>query len=93
MKQRNLIGACALACALALGMPGARAGTPSDPLAQAQDLVGTAPGVSVSLYATGFNNPRGLKFVNGRLVVAEGGTGGTQSTAGQCDQIGPPIGP
>ena len=94
MKQRNLIGACALACVLAFGMSGASAGTPSDPLAQAQDLVTTAPGVTVSVYATGLNNPRGLKFsIGDRLVVAEGGTGGTQSTAGQCDQIGPPIGP
>jgi hypothetical protein len=91
MKPRNLIGACALACALAFG---AHAATPSDPLLRAQELITTAPGVSVSVYATGFNNPRGLKFAIGdRLVVAEGGTGGTQSTAGRCDQIDPPIGP
>jgi hypothetical protein len=28
-----------------------------------------------------------------RLYLAEGGPGGTTSTAGQCDQIAPPIGP
>ena len=49
---------------------------------------------SVSVYATGFNNPRGLKFgPDGVLYVAEGGTGGTNSTVGQCDQVPPPVGP
>jgi len=50
---------------------------------------------SVSIYATGFNNPRGLKFgPDGHLYVAEGGPGGSDSTVGQCDQAaGPPAGP
>jgi hypothetical protein len=49
---------------------------------------------SVSVYATGFNNPRGLEFgPGGNLYVAEGGLGGTVSTVGQCDQVPPPIGP
>jgi hypothetical protein len=42
----------------------------------------------------GFDNPRGLAFgPDGRLYVAEAGTGGTTSTAGQCPQEPPPIGP
>jgi hypothetical protein len=51
--------------------------------------------VSMKVFATGFNNPRGLKFSpNGRLYVAEGGTGaGTNSTVGICDQVPFPVGP
>ncbi len=50
--------------------------------------------VRVSVFASGLNNPRGLKFgPDGALYVAEGGTGGTGSTVGLCDQVVPPIGP
>jgi hypothetical protein len=49
---------------------------------------------NISVYATGFNNPRGLKFgPDGHLYVAEGGPGGSSSTAGLCDQVVPPVGP
>jgi len=49
---------------------------------------------NVSVFATGLDNPRGLKFgPNGYLYVAEGGQGGTTSTAGQCDQVVAPVGP
>ena len=45
----------------------------------------SAQSANVTVFATGLNNPRGLKFgpkgVN--LFVAEGGTGGTRSTIGQ----------
>ena len=38
----------------------------------------------VSVFATGFNNPRGLVFgPNGDLHVAEGGLGGSHSTLGK----------
>ncbi len=49
---------------------------------------------SVSVFASGFNNPRGLTFgPDGNLYVAEGGIGGTNSTAGKCTQVIPAVGP
>jgi glucose/arabinose dehydrogenase len=52
------------------------------------------PGGQVTVFATGFDNPRGLAFgPDGRLYVAEGGRGGTASTVGQCQQVPDPIGP
>jgi hypothetical protein len=49
---------------------------------------------SVSILASGLNNPRGLAFgPDGSLYVAEGGIGGANSTAGQCTQVIPPVGP
>ncbi len=53
----------------------------------------TEPPASITVLATGLNNPRGLKFgPDGYLYVAEGGTGGTNSTVGQCAQV-PNVGP
>jgi hypothetical protein len=50
---------------------------------------------NVSVFASGFNNPRGLKFgPDGNLYVAEGGAGGSLSTVGLCPQVpGAPGGP
>lgn len=49
---------------------------------------------NVTVFAQGLNNPRGLKFgPDGNLYVAEGGAGGTTSSAGLCDQVVAPVGP
>jgi hypothetical protein len=46
-----------------------------------------------SVYASGLNNPRGLKFgPDGNLYVAEGGIGGADSSIGLCTQV-PAVGP
>ena len=52
-----------------------------------------AAAASWSVYADHFNNPRELKFgPDGLLYVAEGGTGGHDSTIGHCTQV-PAVGP
>lgn len=64
--------------------------------AQAQGMAAAAigPGVVVSVFATGLNNPRNLKFgPDQQLYVAEGGIGGADSTVGQCVQVAPATGP
>jgi hypothetical protein len=52
------------------------------------------PSANVHVWVTGLNGPRGLKFgPDGKLYVAEAGTGGTTSTKGVCTQVIAPVGP
>jgi hypothetical protein len=84
--RRSLLAASAFA-AFSLAAPIATASA-------APVVIRGAAAPTVSVYATGFNNPRGLKFgPDGMLYVAEGGPGGSSSTAGQCEQVVPPVGP
>ncbi|MEO6845557.1 MAG: ScyD/ScyE family protein [Ginsengibacter sp.] len=54
---------------------------------------GDATVTTSKVFATGFNNPRGLKFgPDGYLYVAEGGTGGNHFSTG-CQQAPAPVGP
>jgi len=47
----------------------------------------SASTVHMRVFASGFNNPRGLTFgPGGNLYVAEGGLGGSHSTVGRCRQ-------
>jgi hypothetical protein len=56
---------------------------------------GAASTPTVTVFATGLNNPRGLEFgPDGNLYVAEGGLGGSlMTTPTQCEQVLPIIGP
>src|SRR5712692_10258384 len=59
------------------------------PITRPADLSSNA-----TVWATGLDNPRGLKFgPDGALYVAEGGTGGANSAVGKCDQVPAPVGP
>jgi hypothetical protein len=51
--------------------------------------------LSVSIVASGLNNPRGLTFgPDGQIYIAEGGLNtNTLSTVGECPQVPAPVGP
>jgi len=49
---------------------------------------------NVTVWATGLNAPRGIRFgPDGYLYVAEAGLGGSVSTVGACEQVPAPVGP
>ena len=60
----------------------------------AQAKTSTHSSSQFTVFATGLNNPRGLRFgPDGNLYVADAGLGGTNSTIGQCQQVPGPPGP
>ena len=83
-----LVGMTLLACDKSAG--------PLDPTVAITTSADASPSAlgTMTVFATGLNNPRGLRFgPDGYLYVAEAGAGGATSTIGQCDQVIPPIGP
>ena len=86
INHRHARFAAALLAGTLLALPSTAASKPT--------IIRGSPTPTVTVYATGLNNPRGLHFgPDGMLYVAEGGVGGADSTAGECTQVVPPIGP
>ncbi|HLK28410.1 MAG TPA: ScyD/ScyE family protein [Puia sp.] len=88
MRKTRLLSMCAILI-IALFISSCKKDFPPTCNCDQSQLVASA-----SVFASGLNNPRGLKFgPDGNLYIAEGGIGGTNSSAGLCDQVVPPIGP
>ena len=92
----------AIALVAVIGLLGASVALGAAVASPARGHLGAAAGrhlaaqgaAKVTEFATGFNDPRGLRFgPNGKLYVAEGGKGGSLSSVGACPQVVEPIGP
>jgi hypothetical protein len=98
LKPRRFLGGCVAVAALTVAGC-ERSVTPLDPSPAAvmsadRAAAPSGPSASTSVYATGLNNPRGLRFgPDGSLYVAEAGAGGSNSTVGLCPQVPAPVGP
>jgi sugar lactone lactonase YvrE len=94
LNRRRLLGSAgAVTVAAGLRLPLGRA-IAQDASPAASPPPFPAPSSNVSTFAEGLENPRGIRFAaDGTLYVAEGGSGGTTSTEGQCEQVVPPVGP
>lgn len=98
MNIRVPLIASALAIAAASGAAPLQARAPQPPIS-AEAIAGLvearAPqSITIFVYVAGLDNPRGLKFgPDGALYVAEGGKGGTTSTAGKCTRVISPVDP
>src|SRR5579871_6277057 len=87
MRKTRLLSMCAILI-IALFISSCKKDFPPTCNCDQSQLVASA-----SVFASGLNNPRGLKFgPDGNLYIAEGGIGGTDSTIGLCTQV-PAVGP
>jgi sugar lactone lactonase YvrE len=96
LTRRQLLGSAG-AVTLAAGMRlplGRIAAQEASPAATPAPPPFPPPSANVTTFAEGLENPRGFRFTaDGTIYLAEGGTGGTTSTEGQCEQVVPPVGP
>jgi hypothetical protein len=94
---RHIAGALALAAAATAcdSGTGPASATPTAPDASSASRSEVAFPATPTVFATGLEYPRGLKFgPDGALYVAEAGTAGPNfTTEAQCHQVQPPVGP
>jgi hypothetical protein len=95
-RPRDAIRAAFLVASIGLaGCDSSDSNQPLSPDPSAAALSETAAAkATVRVFATGLRFPRGMTFGGGNVYVAEAGSGGTnRTTARQCEQVVPPVGP